>query len=156
MQPWDSPLNIGLENSRRFRALPVYATLHAYGRQGYADIVSRCVDLSRALASWVRNSREYELLGACDEAGDAALEDVFIIVLFRARDAVLNDELVRRINATRRMYVSATQWRGQGACRLAVSNWQVDVQRDAAYVIQVLQDVYAEWASQRQDAGRKE
>jgi hypothetical protein len=32
--------------------------------------------------------------------------------------------LTAAINATRRMYVSGTKWRGVGAVRLAVSNWR--------------------------------
>ncbi|KAF9350828.1 hypothetical protein BGX34_000964, partial [Mortierella sp. NVP85] len=33
------PMNISIENSQRFRELPVWATLRAYGREGYCKIV---------------------------------------------------------------------------------------------------------------------
>ncbi|KAI0473171.1 pyridoxal-dependent decarboxylase [Xylariaceae sp. FL0804] len=58
-----SPLNVGLENSRRFRALPTYAALASEGRAGYADMMARMVRLARRIARVVRElSDDYELL----------------------------------------------------------------------------------------------
>lgn len=132
-----SPLNIGIENSRRFRALPVYAVLLSEGRDGMAAMFSRMVLLARELAAYVRDSAHYEWL----PSQAASLESVFVIVLFRAKDAALNEVLVDRINATGKMFVSGTRWDGQKAVRLAVGSWRVDVERDAAIVKGVLTDI---------------
>lgn len=129
-----SPLNVGLENSRRFRALPAYAVLLNQGRQGFRDLIAQMVRLSRKLAAFLRDSEHYELLPS-EEAG---LDEVFIIVLFRAKDASLNERLVDEINSTRQMYVSGTKWRGEKAVRVAVSNWKVDVERDYRVVTSIL------------------
>ncbi|KAK2000246.1 pyridoxal-dependent decarboxylase, partial [Colletotrichum falcatum] len=135
--PIPSPLNIGLENSRRFRALPAYAVLRSEGRTGLAAILGRMVLLARRLAQWIRESEAYELLpeGAWD------LEETHMVVLFRARDGNSNEDLVERINATRKMYVSGTIWKGEKAVRIAVGSWKVDVERDFSVVTQVLVDV---------------
>ncbi|KAK6217397.1 pyridoxal-dependent decarboxylase [Colletotrichum tabaci] len=129
-----SPLNIGLENSRRFRALPAYAVLRSEGRTGIAAILGRMVLLARRVARWIRESEAYELLpeGAWD------LEETHMVVLFRARDEAVNEELVGRINATREMYVSGTSWKGRKAVRIAVGSWRVDVDRDFDVVTRVL------------------
>lgn len=132
-----SPLNIGLENSRRFRALPAYAVLLSEGRPGFANLFHNMAQLSRKLAVFLRESPYYELLP--DESGD--VEEIFIIVLFRAKDRKLNDELVAKINATRQLYVSGTSWKGEKAVRVAVSNWKVDVERDFKVVTTILNDV---------------
>ena len=132
-----SPLNIGLENSRRFRALPAYAVLLSEGRAGMAGLLANMVALSRKVAAFLRESPHYELLP--DE--EASLDEVFMIVLFRAKDKVVNGELVERINHTRQMYVSGTAWKGEKAVRMAVSNWMVDVERDYKVVTTILNDV---------------
>ena len=132
-----SPLNIGLENSRRFRALPAYAALLNEGRPGYASLLANMVQLSRKVAVLLRDSKHYELLP--DDGG--SLDEVFMIVLFRAKDGVVNRELVERINRTRQMYVSGTSWKGEKAVRMAVSNWMVDVERDFKVVTTILNDV---------------
>ncbi|KAG7288644.1 hypothetical protein NEMBOFW57_004998 [Staphylotrichum longicolle] len=129
-----SPLNIGLENSRRFRALPVYAVLLSEGREGIAAMLSRMVLLAREISAFVRDSEHYEWL----PNEDASLESTFIVVLFRAKDAALNEVLVDRINATGKMFVSGTKWDGRKAVRIAVGNWRVEVERDAAVVREVL------------------
>lgn len=132
-----SPLNIGLENSRRFRALPAYAVLLSEGRPGFARLFHNMAQLSRRLAVFLRESPYYELLP--DESGD--VEEIFIIILFKARDKKLNDELVAKINTTRQLYVSGTSWKGEKAVRVAVSNWKVDVERDFKVVTTILNDV---------------
>lgn len=139
-----SPLNIGLENSRRFRALPVYASLAAHGRAGYLDILTRQIRLARGIASHILSHPSYELLPLAASAATSAeerLSSIYIIVIFRAKDADLNSELVKRINGSRRIYVSGTQWQGQAAARFAVANWQVDVERDLSVIRDVLGQV---------------
>ncbi|KAM3511837.1 hypothetical protein MY11210_004528 [Beauveria gryllotalpidicola] len=129
-----SPLNMGLENSRRFRALPVYAVLLSEGRPGLAALLGAMTQLSRAIAAFLRDSPHYELL----PENDHAEEEIFISVLFRATDAALNETLVAKINDTRQLYVSGTTWRGRKAVRIAVSNWRVDAERDTAVVREIL------------------
>lgn len=132
-----SPLNIGLGNSRRFRALPAYAVLLSEGRPGMASLLSSMTLLSRKVAAFLRDSDHYELLP--DEG--ASLDEVFMIVLFRAKDRELNDKLVGKINETRQMYVSGTSWEGEKAVRMAVSNWMVDVSKDYDIVTSILTHV---------------
>lgn len=132
-----SPLNIGLENSRRFRALPVYAVLMSEGRDGIAEMLANLVRLARAVAAYIRDSKAYEWLP--DEK--ASLGNTNFIVLFRAKNRRLNNDLVKKINQTRRMYVSGTEWINEKACRLAVASWRVDVEKDLAVVKEVLESV---------------
>ncbi|KAJ9141789.1 Pyridoxal-dependent decarboxylase [Pleurostoma richardsiae] len=132
-----SPLNIGLENSRRFRALPVYATLVSEGRDGIAEMLARMVIMARKIVEFIIHSDAYELLP--DET--ASLEEVHIVILFRARDDAINDSLVQKINDTRKMYVSGTKWKGKSACRIAVSSWKVQVENDLAVVKEVLTSI---------------
>ncbi|KLU88674.1 hypothetical protein MAPG_07659 [Magnaporthiopsis poae ATCC 64411] len=133
--PIQSPLNIGMENSRRFRALPVYAVLVSEGRGGLEEMLARMVRMARRVAAYVRASPHYELLP--DDGIDLA-ETTHIVVLFKAKDETINKQLVNRINATRKMYVSPTVWRGMTCTRLAVSSWKVDVDKDMAVVEDVL------------------
>ncbi|KAK4540858.1 hypothetical protein LTR36_008800 [Oleoguttula mirabilis] len=138
-----SPLNIGLENSRRFRALPVYATLAAYGRDGYREMLERQIRLAREIARLISVSEAYDLLPEMhgEMPADVRLKEIYIIVLFRANDDDLNQTLVQRINATRKLYVSGTQWDGKPAARFAVANWQVNVERDLKLIQQVLLEI---------------
>ncbi|KAH3971039.1 hypothetical protein HBH70_239920 [Parastagonospora nodorum] len=136
-----SPLNVGLENSRRFRALPVYASLIAYGKSGYRDMLERQIDLSRGIAKFILESETYELLPESDKSMEERLSTIYIIVLFRAKDGDLNKNLVDKIKATKKIYVSGTAWDGKPACRFAVSNWQTDVTRDLPIIEEVLQSV---------------
>lgn len=141
-----SPLNISIENSRRFRALPVYATLIAYGRDGYVDMLTRQMQLARRVASFLlsHHRANFELLPHHhDDDDQQRVNHTFIIVLFRARDARLNARLVPTINATGRIYVSATTWQDRPATRIAVANWQVDPERDFRIIKEVLDEIVA-------------
>ncbi|MCJ1395439.1 hypothetical protein MMC18_008325 [Xylographa bjoerkii] len=140
-----SPLNIGIENSRRFRGLPVYATLMAYGRAGYVDMLERQVRFARAVANYLDHHDDFEILPENLQGSLTMMKDIFIIVLFRAKDDDLNRELVSSINASSKIYVSGTMWSGSPASRIAVSNWQVDPSRDLAIVKAVLEGVLTTW-----------
>ncbi|KAI1211562.1 PLP-dependent transferase [Annulohypoxylon truncatum] len=139
-----SPLNIGIENSRRFRALPVYAVLLSEGAAGIAEMLARMVRLARgvalALISDPDLKDDYELLPA-----DDAVESTHVIVLFRARDVGLNGVLVRKIQDSGEWYVSGTKWKGEPACRIAVSSWRVNVEEDLEFVKSRLAGIAKEW-----------
>jgi glutamate/tyrosine decarboxylase-like PLP-dependent enzyme len=134
-----SPLNIGIENSRRFRALPVYAVLLSHGSFGLAEMFARQVRLARGVAEFLDGHEKYELLAQPSDASSSnKYGKTHIIVLFRARDEQRNSELVNKINGTRTIYVSGTKWEDKPACRIAVSTWKVDVQRDLKLITEIL------------------
>ncbi|OJD15449.1 hypothetical protein AJ78_04290 [Emergomyces pasteurianus Ep9510] len=132
-----APCNNGLENSRRFRALPVYATLVAYGKDGYRDMLARQIRLARSVAGWLFEHPAYEVLPHNPEK-EGLLQDTFIIVLFRAKDENVNRVLVNKINATSKIYVSGTNWAGKPACRIAISNWRANEEQDFEMITSVL------------------
>jgi len=129
--------NIGLENSQRFRALTVYAVLLSHGSQGLSEMFARQVRLARGISEFLDTHGEYELL-AQPQKGENTFQKTHIIVIFRAKDDMINAELVERINGTRKMYVSGTKWDGKPAVRIAVSTWKVDVERDLSLISSVL------------------
>ncbi|KAI1778108.1 PLP-dependent transferase [Hypoxylon cercidicola] len=139
-----SPLNIGLENSRRFRALPVYAVLLSEGRAGIADMLARMVRLARGIAAALTQrpdlKYEYRLLPA-----GRGSEDTHVVVLFRARDEGLNAALVSKIQGSREWYVSGTKWDGRPACRIAVASWRVNVDEDLEFVTSSLAKIAKDW-----------
>lgn len=107
-------------------------------------MLERQIRLSRAIAGLILDHAAYELLPQSDASRNDILGGIYIIVLFRARNETLNRELVKRINATSKIYVSGTSWEGAPACRFAVSNWQVDQERDLAIIREVLDTVSRE------------
>ena len=98
---------------------------------------ARQVRLARAAAAYLDASEDYELLPKDGSGRDA----IHIVVIFRAKDDGINLDLVKKINDTRKMYVSGTKWDGKPACRIAVSTWRVDVERDAKLIREVLEEV---------------
>ncbi|KAI4195948.1 MAG: hypothetical protein LQ350_006882 [Teloschistes chrysophthalmus] len=129
-----SPLNIGLENSRRFRALPVYGTLISYGRLGYRHMLQRQIRFARLVAQYLFEHPDFDLLPEDLDDKATIVERIYIIVLFRGRDDALNSTLVKLLNSTSQLYVSGTTWQGRPACRIAVANWQVHPERELAMI----------------------
>jgi glutamate/tyrosine decarboxylase-like PLP-dependent enzyme len=135
-----SPLNISLENSRRFRALPLYASLVSLGKQGYVDLVVRCCNLAMAMGERIKRSSSFELLH----------EVKFNIVLLQAKNyaSVAENEKVKgAINATGKLYLSETKshkgGKPFGALRLAVCNHltPADAETEASQIMEILENV---------------
>jgi glutamate/tyrosine decarboxylase-like PLP-dependent enzyme len=112
----------GPESSRRARALPIWATLAAYGRQGYQDMVERHLDLAQHLADRIDHADDLERLAPVP----------LCIVCFRARPPGVPEEdldgLNRRLGAAviedGRVYAGATVYEGRVALRPAIVNWR--------------------------------
>jgi glutamate/tyrosine decarboxylase-like PLP-dependent enzyme len=114
--------SFGPEMSRRARALPVWATLRAYGRDGYRAMVERHLDLAQRLAEQV--DAEPDL----DRLADVPLN----VVCFRYRPAgvpegeldQLNTRLGQAVLDDGRVFFGTTVQDGRVAFRPAIVNWR--------------------------------
>ena len=119
----------------------MYATLMAYGRKGYREMLKRQIRFARLAAVLIHEHPALELLPEHLARDAAKTEKIYIVVLFRAKEPGLNTKLAERMNATSELYVSGTKWRDQSACRIAVSNWQVNPERDIKILQKVIEGV---------------
>jgi glutamate/tyrosine decarboxylase-like PLP-dependent enzyme len=115
------------EFSRRARGFAVYAALRSLGRVGVADLVERCCAHARRFA---------ELLEA---GGGSILNDVVLNqVLVRFEDGERTREVIRRVQEDGTCWLGGTDWQGEHAMRISVSNWRTteeDVERSAAAIL---------------------
>ncbi len=131
------------ENSRRARALPVWATLRAYGRSGYREMVERHLDIAAHLAELIDAAPELERLA----------EVPLNIVCFRAHPPgvpevqldSLNSDLAERLLADGRVFVGSTTFDGQVALRPAIVNWRTGP-ADVELLVAIVREITAELA----------
>ena len=133
----------GPESSRRARALPIWATLAAYGRDGYRAMVERHLDLAQHLARRV------------DEAPDLQrLADVpLCIVCFRVRPPGVPDGDLNELNRTvgaallddGRVFVGTTVYDGRVALRPAIVNWRT-TESDVDLFVDVVRELAGRFA----------
>ncbi|KAK6503335.1 hypothetical protein TWF481_008358 [Arthrobotrys musiformis] len=137
-----APCNVNIENSRRFRALPIYAALTALGTSGYSALIRRLILHARMIASIIQNElpQYYELL-------IPDIDSMFMVMLFRAKDDALNDVLADKINATRKIWVSGTSWGGSKAVRIAAANWRVNLDEGGFGGVAIVRDVLKDIAT---------
>ncbi|OZG74821.1 aspartate aminotransferase family protein [Hahella sp. CCB-MM4] len=123
-------MNMGIENSRRFRALPLWMSLEAYGVEGVRQIVSANCEQARQFANWLQSSDDFSLLKECQ----------MNVVVFKP--AALQGEDVARflseINQTGEVFMTPGVWQGHAAIRAAFSNWQT-TSDDVARVCHLLE-----------------
>jgi glutamate/tyrosine decarboxylase-like PLP-dependent enzyme len=118
-------MSLGIENSRRFRAFPVWATLMAYGRNGVKKNIESNIRHAKMLASWINESDKFVLLKACE----------LNVVLFKPNSAKLNltsDECLAKLNSSGQVFLTPGRWNGEAIIRAALSNWSTtddDVKR---------------------------
>jgi glutamate/tyrosine decarboxylase-like PLP-dependent enzyme len=131
---------LGPEASRRGRSLAVWATLRAYGRAGYRELVERHLALAQRLARAVDEAPDFERLA------DVPLN----IVCFRYRPPgapdgeldELNARLGEEVLADGRVYVGTTRYAGAIAFRPAIVNWRTR-EADVDLLLEVLRELGA-------------
>jgi aromatic-L-amino-acid/L-tryptophan decarboxylase len=102
---WHVPLG------RRFRALKLWFVIRHYGVEGLQHHIRQHVALAQELARWVRESDQFEL------AAPAPLN----LVCFRHRAGDdFNHQLLQRLNASGKLYLTHTVLRGRFTLRLCV------------------------------------
>ncbi|MGC5011451.1 pyridoxal phosphate-dependent decarboxylase family protein [Streptosporangium sp. DT93] len=131
---------LGPESSRRARALPIWATLRAYGRQGHREMVERHHDLALRLGAVVEEADDLELLAPVRLA----------VVCFRYRPPGVGEEELDALNAwigaellaDGRVYAGTTTYRGVTALRPAIFNWRT-TESDVDLLVSVIREIIA-------------
>ncbi|HEU5288590.1 MAG TPA: pyridoxal-dependent decarboxylase [Candidatus Limnocylindria bacterium] len=132
------------EASRRARAIAVWATLRAYGREGHRAMVERHLDLAQHLARRIDEAADFERVA----------EVPLNIVAFRYRPAGLAAERLDDLNARigtevltdGRIYMGTTRYRGMTVFRPAIVNWRT-TEADVDLIIDVVRELGERLAS---------
>jgi glutamate/tyrosine decarboxylase-like PLP-dependent enzyme len=124
------------DESRRARALPMYAALRVLGRDGVRDVVERCCTLATRMA---------ERLAAHDQVhvlNDVVLNQVLVQCRPKGGDetaaADLTQRTISRVQGEGTCWLGGTKWQGHTAMRVSISNWSTtaeDVDRSAAAIL---------------------
>jgi aromatic-L-amino-acid decarboxylase len=116
----------GIQLGRRFRALKVWFVVRSYGVEGLRRLVRSHVQLAQELAREISRSPDFELKAPVP----------FGLVCFRYRPAGLapddplvdrlNQELLERVNATRKVHLTHTRLGGRYVIRLVIGQRQTE------------------------------
>jgi len=122
------------ENSRRFRALPAWFTLKAYGLDGYREIVEQNCDAAQYLGELIEKSNTFRLLAPVR----------MNVTCFTIGENVTQQQIKTFLEAVRddgRVFFTQTVYKGMPAIRAAISNWRI-TREDMAVAFEVLESVY--------------
>ncbi|MDL4770944.1 MULTISPECIES: pyridoxal phosphate-dependent decarboxylase family protein [Thermomonosporaceae] len=129
---------LGPESSRRARALPIWATLRAYGREGHREMVERHLDVAAHLGALVERSPDLELLAPVR----------LCVVCFRYRPPGVPEDRLDELNARLgealladgRVYAGTSVFRGMTVFRPASLNWRT-TPGDVELLVEVVREL---------------
>jgi aromatic-L-amino-acid/L-tryptophan decarboxylase len=127
-------MDYGVQLGRRFRALKAWVIFRSFGREGMAARLCESARLANVLADWIKRDDRFELAAPVSMGvvcfrftGDAAPSPrrdraargraVSIDDLDK-----LNSEIVEKINASGRAYLTQTKLRGRTVMRIGLGN----------------------------------
>jgi glutamate/tyrosine decarboxylase-like PLP-dependent enzyme len=125
------------EESRRARAVPVYAALATLGREGLGDLVDRCCRLARRMADRLAADPRVHVLN------DVVLNQVLVRFDGPGGSDAFTREVIARVQADGTCWLSGTTWHGMAAMRVAVSNWsttETDIDRSAGAILRAVEE----------------
>jgi glutamate/tyrosine decarboxylase-like PLP-dependent enzyme len=139
---WDAD-DFSPEMSRRARAIPAWCALRSLGREGYREMIDRCLANALKLSQWAEEQAWLEVMN-----GERMRETPFMVVCLRYTDPGWDDEehdrrnqeLLAALQADGRVYASTTVWDGKAAMRFAFDNWMT-TEEDVEVIFDVLRDV---------------
>ena len=121
------PVDWTLEFSRRARGFAIYAAIRSLGRAGIAELVERQCANARRFAA------------ALEAGGATILNDVvFNQVLVRFGTGERTREVIARVQQDGTCWLGGTEWNGEHAMRISVSNWRTtedDVDRSVESIL---------------------
>ena len=111
-------MDYGIQLGRRFRALKAWVIFRSFGREGMATRLRESVRLARLLADWICEDKRFELTAPVSMA----------VVCFRfiggddEKNGSINSQIVERINASGRAYLTQTKLCGRTVMRIGLGN----------------------------------
>jgi glutamate/tyrosine decarboxylase-like PLP-dependent enzyme len=120
-----------LDSSRRARGFALYAAIRSLGRSGVRDLVERCCSLARRMA-------EQLAAGGAEVLNDVVLNQVLV----RFGDDQRTNDVIARLQADGTAWMGGTNWKGQAAMRISVSNWST-TEADADASVQAILQAFA-------------
>jgi len=111
-------MDYGIQLGRRFRALKAWVIFRSFGRNGMAARLREFVRLANVLGQWIKSDNRFELAAPVSMG----------VVCFRFNVGYentsnqLNSEIVERINASGRAYLTQTKLNGRTVMRIGLGN----------------------------------
>jgi aromatic-L-amino-acid decarboxylase len=111
-------MDYGVQLGRRFRALKAWVIFRSFGREGMATRLRECIRLANVLADWIKSDNRFELAAPVSMG----------VVCFRfvggdeSKFDHLNSEIVEKINASGRAYLTQTKLRDRTVMRIGLGN----------------------------------
>jgi glutamate/tyrosine decarboxylase-like PLP-dependent enzyme len=123
------------EASRRARGIEIWAVLRTLGRSGVADLIEQSCGLATRFAD------------ACRRVGYSVLNEVVLNqVLVSFGDSETTRRVIRELQSEGTCWCGGTEWHGQTAMRISVSNWATtdeDVDKSAEAILRIAREVRA-------------
>jgi aromatic-L-amino-acid decarboxylase len=118
-------MDYGIQLGRRFRALKAWVIWRSLGRAGIVARLREQIRLVNLLADWIKKDDHFEL-SAQPSMGVVCFRFVGAAApsprLGTDRIDQLNSDIVERINASGRAYLTQTKLRGQTVMRIGLGN----------------------------------
>ena len=130
-------VHLSPENSQRLRALPVWFSLHAYGKKGYEEIVERNCILASYIGDKIKTSTRFILLS------DIVLNGVLFTLNTDNLNMDLINNFVNKIKEDGRIFITPSIYNNQPCLRISISNWRT-IQNDLDIAWDALNDVFDE------------
>jgi aromatic-L-amino-acid decarboxylase len=111
-------MDYGIQLGRRFRALKAWVIFRSFGREGMAARLREFVRLANVLADWIKSDDRFELAAPVSMG----------VVCFRfvagdeSKFDQLNSDIVEKINASGRAYLTQTKLRNRTVMRIGLGN----------------------------------
>ena len=131
-EPVTNQMDYGIQLGRRFRSLKLWFVMRYFGQEGLIERIREHCRLARLFASWVEESKNFELLAPVP----------FALVCFRATPPTtrqflnmeqhekfydeVNEKIMNEINASGAAYLSHTKLNGKFTLRLSVGSIRVE------------------------------
>ena len=126
-------MDYGIQLGRRFRALKAWVIFRSFGREGMAARLREHIRLANLFADWIKDDARFELaapvslgvvcfrfVGSVAGGGDAGPRSAPSATEDKLDQ--LNSEIVEKINASGRAYLTQTKLRGRTVMRIGLGN----------------------------------